>query len=230
MDGKKMDRRSWLRAAGIAIGMAAMTGCSATRFGGAGELPDYSNEDFYTDGTFDLEAAKDAYVALMKYHGYPVFEGVREQLWISDYGIGEFANVGLGAVIFFNQEAEHPGDRFMLLDIFLLPNQMLPEHYHLETETARAKMEAWIVRKGTSLIGGEGEPTPDLKEKLPASQHDHVTVWHAVTAGPGDKAELNRATARHWQLAGPQGAIVSEVANFHDNDGVRHTNPNLVFP
>ncbi len=230
MHEKNMDRRSWLRAAGTAICLAAMASCSSIGFGGSTPLPDYSNEDFYKDGEFDVEVAKDAYVALMKYHGYPVFDDIRDQLWISDYGIGEFAEVGLGAVVFFNRDAENPGDRFMLLDIFLLPNQMLPEHYHLETEKARAKMEAWVIRNGTSVVGGEGEPTPGLREKLPASQLDHVTVWHAVTAGPGDKAELNRATACHWQLAGPQGAILSEVANFHDNDAVRHTNPNLVFP
>jgi len=50
-----------------------------------------------------------------------------------------------------------------------------------------------------------------------------------VAAQPGDHVELNRPTARHWQYAGPEGAILSEAANFHDGEGVRHTNPNIVL-
>ncbi len=209
-------------ASGLAcLGLAIVAGGCATS---------YQNEDFYKDGEFDVEVAKDAYVALMKSHGYPIFEGIRDQLWISDYGLGQFAEVGLGAVLFFNRDEEHPGDRYMLLDIYLLPNQMLPEHYHLETGKARPKLESWIVRNGQAQIVGEGEPTPGLEEAIPASQRDHVTVLHAVLANPGDKVDLNRTTARHWMMAGSQGVIVSETANFHDNDGVRHTNPNIVFP
>jgi D-lyxose ketol-isomerase len=47
-------------------------------------------------------------------------------------------------------------------------------------------------------------------------------VKHEVIARPGDFVPLNRATAHHWQLAGPEGAIISEVANGHENDMVRH--------
>mgnify|MGYP007078646343 CR=1 FL=1 len=31
------------------------------------------------------EAAKAAYIALMKYHGYPAFADVRAKLWVSDH-------------------------------------------------------------------------------------------------------------------------------------------------
>jgi len=49
-----------------------------------------------------------------------------------------------------------------------------------------------------------------------------VTVEHEVVAGPGDFVPLNREEAHHWQLAGPEGAIISEVANVHTDSGVRH--------
>lgn len=65
---------------------------------------------------------------------------------------------------------------------------------------------------------------------MPESQRATATVFHALKTGPGQNASLNRATARHAQIAGPEGCILTEVANFHDNDGVRHTNPKLVFP
>ena len=40
---------------------------------------------------------------------------------------------------------------------------------------------------------------------------------------------LNRETAKHFMLAGPEGAIVTEYATFHDNDGLRFTNPDVKF-
>ena len=73
------------------------------------------------------------------------------------------------------------------------------------------------------------ETKSHIREKIPESQKDAVTVCHAAATKPGGFVKLNRAEARHWQLAGPEGAIITEVANFHDNDGVRHTNEKIVF-
>ncbi len=211
----------------VALGLASlllMPGCSTG--------PDkssivFDNASFYNaDGSFNLEAGKDAYIALMKYHGYPVFDGLRETLWLSDYGLGEFTKVGLGAIGYINDQK----DCYMGQDMFLLPGQMLPEHYHLKTDKAPAKMEGWHVRHGISYVYGEGEPTANLKAVVPASQKDIVSVWHETILHVGESCVLNRKTARHWQFGGPEGAIVSEYATFHDNDGVRHSDPNIVFP
>jgi len=223
----RSDRRTFLAtagAAGLAVVHAQVEAApppAALRF---------ANAQFYKGDKFDPEAAKDAIVRLMEYHKYPVFEGVREKLWVSDYGIGEYTSLGLAANMFVNNEAENRGDRFMLMDLFLLPGQMLPEHYHLATDKARPKMEGWLVRHGLSHIIGEGEETPGLKDMLPKSQLPSATVFHAQVRRPGEWAQLNRPTARHSQLAGPEGAIVTEVANYHDDAGVRHSNRALVFP
>jgi len=188
----------------------------------------FDNASFYNaDGTFNVEAGKDAYIAVMKYHGYPVFEGLREGLWVSDYGLGQFTKLGLGATGFINdQESSYLGQ-----DMFLLPGQMLPEHYHLETEKGPAKMEGWHVRHGISYVYGEGEPTENMKAVVPkCHMNGTVSVSHEIILHPGETATLNRKTARHWQFGGPEGAIVSEYGTFHDNDGVRHSDPKIVFP
>jgi len=187
----------------------------------------FDNASFYfNDGTFDVEAGKDAYIQLMKYHGYPVFDGIREKMWVSDYGLGEFTRLGLGAIGFINNY----DDNYMGQDLFLLPSQMLPEHYHLETDKAQAKMEGWHVRHGISYVYGEGETERNMKAKIPEFQSDWVSVWHETILNVGETAVLNRETARHWQFGGPEGVIVSEYATYHDNDGVRHSDPNIVFP
>ncbi|HJM62147.1 MAG: hypothetical protein GY872_05370 [Roseibacillus sp.] len=225
-----INRRTIVKTVGTGLALAGAGSAFAAAPKPKSKGLSFRNEDFYTNGKFDLEAAKDALIELFKYHHYPVFSGVRDKLWCTDYGLGEFLRVGLGANIFLNHKGDHQGDRYMLLDIYLLPNQMLPEHYHLKTPIARPKMEGWMVRNGFAYIVGEGEPTPGLREKMPESQRKSCTVWHAVAANPGEVAQLNRPTARHWQLAGPEGAIVSEAANYHDGEGVRHSNPEVVFP
>ncbi len=181
----------------------------------------FDNASFYdAEGNFLLEKAKDAYVELMKYHGYPVFEGIRDRMWVSDYNTGEFTKLGLGAVIFVNNER----DRYMLMDVYLLPNQMLPEHWHVATDDNPVKMEGWLVRHGLSHIVGEGEPNLSPEVVIPECHMDGTaTVKRAVITRPGEFVKLNRPGARHWQYAGPEGAIITEVANVHDGAGVRHS-------
>jgi len=170
-------------------------------------------------------ASHEAIRALLEYHGYPIFDGLMEGLWVSDYGLGHFTELGLAAYIFMNQQEAN----YLQLDIYLLPNQMLPEHYHLKTEKCGPKMEGWLCRYGQSYVYGEGPRTEELHAKIPAFEQPWVTVFHETVLDPGRCAHVNRPTAPHWQFAGPEGAILTEVGTFHDNDGVRHTDPNIAF-
>ena len=181
----------------------------------------FDNADFYTDGKFNEEAAKDAVIRLMKYYSYPITEKTRSQLWVSDYGTGYFTEVGLAAIMYANDTK----DMYMLQDMFLLPNQMLPEHWHEKPESnLPAKMEGWLVRNGSSYIVGEGEDNmssfPDIK--IPACHEGGVTVKNVLKTLPGEFVPLSRVYSHHWQFAGPEGAIITEVANVHDNGSVRH--------
>ena len=212
-----METLKWI---GFGIGLCAasmLTGC-----GPSNEKPSihFENAYFYdAHGKFLPEKAKDALIALMKYHGYPVFPGLREKLWVSDYGVGQYAKAGLGAAIFVNNTNDH----YMLLDIYLLPNQMLPDHWHESGGKLPPKMEGWMIRHGLSHVVGEGEPNLGNDIVIPPCHaNGTVTVKHEVIARPGDFVPLNRPTAHHWQLAGPEGVIMSEVANGHENEMVRH--------
>ncbi|MDR3093276.1 MAG: hypothetical protein LBU62_01360 [Bacteroidales bacterium] len=181
----------------------------------------FNNADFYKDGKFDEEAGKDAIIKLMKYYNYPITDKTRSQLWVSDYGAGHFTEVGLAAIMYANDEK----DCYMLQDMFLLPNQMLPEHWHEKPASELpAKMEGWLVRNGLSYIVGEGEDNlasfPDIK--IPASHEGGVTVKYVVKTLPGEFVPLSRVFSHHWQFAGPEGAIITEVANVHSNESVRH--------
>jgi D-lyxose ketol-isomerase len=203
--------------------------CSQQQVTEKAEKPNihFENEFFYnSDGSFNVERGKDAYIALMKYHGYPIFDGLREGLWVSDYGLGKFTELGLGAYGFINDEK----GGYLGQDMYLLPNQMLPEHYHIETSKAKPKMEGWHVRYGLSYTYGEGDSTLSSHIKIPDFEKAYVSVYHETPLAVGQTAVLNRETARHWQFGGPEGAIISEYGSYHDNDAVRHSDPNIVFP
>jgi D-lyxose ketol-isomerase len=207
--------------ASSALALVALAGC-APKVQSAAAIH-FPNSYFYdAQGTFLPDRAKDAYIALMRHHGYPVFEGAREKLWVSDYGTGQFAQLGLGAQSFANSEK----DLYMLMDLYLLPGQMLPEHWHDAPDKLPQKIEGWLVRHGLSHVVGEGEPNLGPGVVVPqCHQGGKVSVQHETVARPGQFVALNRVGAHHWMLAGPEGAILSEVANVHVGKVTRHADP-----
>jgi len=225
---RAINRRSLLKAVGSTAGLAALGAAAGLAHADAKRSKrkagiSFKNESFYdSDGKFVVEKGKDAIIALCKHHGYPIFPGLKENLWVSDYATGQFAKLGLAAYMFVNNVE----DRYMMLDLFLLPGQMLPEHWHLEREGNPAKMEGWLVRWGVSHIVGIGEPNLSKDVVIPKCHWGgKVTVEHEVIATPGTFVPLAEVKSRHWQYGGPEGAIVTEVANVHTNSGVRHTDP-----
>lgn len=222
-------RRSLLTVAAVSMFGAALgiyvVGCVSKQSSTRAKKPSiaFNNADFYDkDGKFIEEKGKDAVIALMRYHGYSLADVIdkdRSSLWVSDYETGQFTKLGLAARMWKNNEK----DRYMLMDLFLLPGQMLPEHWHLADKGNPVKMEGWLIRHGLSHVVGEGEANLSPEIKIPAC-HDggKVTVKCATVATPGVFVPLNKAEAHHWQFGGPEGAIITEVANVHTNSGVRH--------
>jgi D-lyxose ketol-isomerase len=192
-------------------------------------LPQYTNADFYQDGKFQPEAARKAYFDLMEKHGYNLHsEHDRKwetDFWVIDFGLGDFARVGMGGVFWVNFQ-EH---NYFAHEIFLLPGQMIAEHAHVETAKGRPKMESWHPRHGCIYCFGETGGEIPAGVVLPESQEKFITVRNCTEVKAGDILTLNRLTARHFMMGGPEGAIVSEYASFHDGDGLRWTNPGVHF-
>ena len=57
-----------------------------------------TKEMFYKDGKFDQEAAKQAYIDMMENLGYPISENLRDNMWVSDFALGDFPAVGMGGI------------------------------------------------------------------------------------------------------------------------------------
>jgi hypothetical protein len=229
-----MTRRKHLQLMAAAAGTAAISGAitlakptSTTMNPKKVTLPKYKNADFYVDGKFQPEVAKKAYLAMMAAHGYDIhLENEKKWVtpfWVTDFGLGDFVNVGMGGVFWVNSQEAN----YFAHEIFLLPGQMIVEHGHNETDKGKPKMESWHPRNGS--IYCMGETGGDIPEGvvLPKSQEKFITVKKCTEVKAGDILTLNRVTAKHFMMGGPSGAIVAEYASFHDGAGLVFTNPDV---
>ena len=185
------------------------------------------NEDFYQDGKFDAVKAKEAYFAMMTRLGYAIPARLRTaDMWVTDFGLGDFAHVGMAGIFWYNDKETNVFGH----EIFLLPGQMIVEHAHVQAGEVAPKREAWLVRNGWICTFGEGETNAESAPvQLPESQAKFITVKHWNKVSPGEVDHLQRATAKHFMVAGSEGTVVTEFGTFHDNDGLRFTNPGVKF-
>lgn len=220
-----LSRRSML--AGTAtVGGALWGGVPGTVFGvpqaAKPAVVSYPSSHFYDgEGKFLEKKAREAYLEMFKRFGYPFSETLAKGMWILDFGLGDFARVGMAGIFWLNrQDFNYFGH-----EIYLLPGQMIPEHCHQATAKGAAKMESWQPRRGMIYTFGEGDPTPELLDKIPPSQRGLVKSRHCQPLAVDEIGHLNRLTAWHFMVAGSEGALVTEYGTFHDMDGLRFSNP-----
>jgi hypothetical protein len=220
-----LTRRSILSGTVAAAAGAALTGRFAQAEAPARSKPEvktYTNADFYDpDGKLRMDKARQAYYGMFRRFHYPISERLDKEMWILDFGLGDFAHVGMAGIFWLNRQDYN----YFGHEIYLLPGQMIAEHCHLATDKGAAKMESWQPRQGMVYTFGEGDPTPELLEKIPASQRNLVHSRHGTPLGIDQIGHLNRLTAWHFMVAGPEGALVTEYGTFHDMDGLKLSNP-----
>ena len=190
--------------------------------------PVFNNADYYgPDGKFNEEAAKKAYLTLCRYFGYPVTDNLRKNLFVTDYGLGCFTELGLAAAVWVNEKESN----YASLEVLLLPNQMIPEHWHVavEAEGVKPKMESWVVRYGSTFTYGEGPPVAKPAVKIHPLQAKHVSALCEKALRPGEVAGVSKIGEKHWQQAGPEGCILTEVSTYHTGAAVRFTDPKIKF-
>jgi len=180
----------------------------------------HTNADFYTNGAFNQQAAFAAFKEMFARYNEPFTDFMSREMWVTDFGMGDFANAGMGGIFWVND----PVHNYFAHEIYLLPNQMIPEHAHVPTKFP-AKFETWMVRHGWCHNFSEvGAPTPN-PPALPETQRATIRSKNFVTQRVGEIIHLKKIETYHFLKAGPEGAIVSEWACYHDAAGLRFTNP-----
>jgi D-lyxose ketol-isomerase len=183
----------------------------------------YTNADFYKEGKIQPEIAKKAYLDMLEFYGVPFSPTLAAGIWITDFNLGDFENVGMAGIFWLNDSVHG----YFGHEIYLLPNQMIPEHRHVATNFP-AKFESWKVNHGSCYNFGIGEATAN-PPTLPASQKDFITSLSFVNQDVDEVVALKKIETPHFLFAGDNGVIVTEYATYHDGDGLRFTNPKVVF-
>lgn len=58
--------------------------------------------DFYKDGKFQQEAAMEAMKDMFAFYDVPFTELMAKDMWVTDFGLGDFENVGMGGIFWVN--------------------------------------------------------------------------------------------------------------------------------
>ena len=135
--------------------------------------------------------------------------------------------MGLAYVLWVDDKAAG----YASLEIYLLPGQMIPEHWHvaLDDKKVAAKMESWLVRYGSTFVYGDGQATEKLGVKIHECQAKFITAMHETALRPGDVAGVTKPLEKHWQQAGPEGCILTEMSTYHTGEAVKFTDPKVKF-
>jgi len=240
----------------LSVAMLAMGGCAPKQVRcGCKPLAPVTNPGnvaFYkADGAFDAAATKEVYYAMMRNFGYPIPDILRtDTFWVADFLQRDFEKLGMGGIFWKNQKAKYgeigsksykgkfKDQEFGYLghEIYLLPGQNLPEHRHIGgPEGFGPKMETWQIRHGSVEFFGEyqGAAKETLISKMPAADRPfgYGQKWfkskYVIKMGAGGIYTLQDPESWHFMRAGPNGAIVSEYATYHND--VRFSKPDMKF-
>ena len=164
----------------------------------------YDNDYFYKNGVFQQDKAFEAYYEMFDRMNYSLSDSLRTNpnYWVSDFGLGDFAHVGMGGIFFFNDKEY----RYFGHDIYLLPGQMIPEHRHLAAEDLPPKHESWQVRNGSIFNFSEGgDPNdPQALALIPKSQLEAkaVNCFKFRYMQVGEQDRLGVLGAPHFMIGG----------------------------
>ncbi len=184
-----------------------------------------SSKFYDAQGRFSEAAAKEAYLTFLQKHGYIINDNLRKNMWVSDFGLGKFDEIGMAGMFW----VDDPKNNYAALEMILLPGQMVPQHRHERTAAAAPKMESWHVRYGTVYAYGEGVATPKPAVTVPAAEKPHTTVFHETVLRAGDVTGISKPLELHWMKAGPEGAFMTEYSTYHDGKAVKFTDPKIKF-
>jgi D-lyxose ketol-isomerase len=159
-------------------------------------------------------------VELFARAGIVITEGEKAVIEIADFGLGRFAETGLGVLVYVNTE------RVCAKELAMLPGQTCPEHRHPAVGTRPGKEETFRCRYGAVNLYVSGEPAARPEGRPPAGREKTYTVFHEVRLRPGEQYTL-RPDTQHWFQAGPGGAVVSEFSTTSTDEADVFTDPEI---
>ena len=168
----------------------------------------------------EREQARFEVLRQLEQAGIVLTETEKHHLEITDLGLGRFAEIGLGLVVYVNTA------RVCAKELVLLPWQICPEHRHPAVLDGSGKEETFRCRRGQVFLYVPGEPARTPKGRVPADKQECFTVWHEILLNPGEQYTLAPDTL-HWFQAGPEGAVISEFSTTSRDEYDIFTDPQV---
>jgi len=154
----------------------------------------------------DAEKYKDLAYKMLINTGTVLTDLEKENIEIADFGLSQFADIGLSLLVYVNTE------RVCAKELMMLPGQNCVEHTHPDIDGDPGKEETFRCRWGKVFLYVPGEPEKEPSVLPPAGRSEYYTVHHEIELNPGDQYIMNPNT-RHWFQAGPEGAVISEFSS-----------------
>jgi D-lyxose ketol-isomerase len=170
------------------------------------------------DDTFIV--ARMCAVAMLQKAGIVLSDEERLALEVTDFGLGDLERTGLALIVYVNNT------RYCAKELVLFPSQTCPEHRHPPVGAGPGKQETFRCRAGLVRLCVEGQPSLNLKARVPAGDEAYYTVFHEVELHPGEQHTIPPDTL-HWFQAGREGAIVSEFSSPSDDGSDLFTDPRI---
>jgi D-lyxose ketol-isomerase len=145
--------------------------------------------------------ARERAAAMLDEAGIVLTPAEREQIEITDFGLGRLDEIGLQIVVYVNT------DRVCAKELVLFPHQRCPEHRHPPFEGEPGKEETFRVRRGVV--------------------HLHVEGAGDIVLRAGDQHTIPPNTLHSFE-AGDEGAIVSEFSTTSRDALDVFTDPRIV--
>jgi D-lyxose ketol-isomerase len=147
------------------------------------------------------DEARDRAAAMLAGAGIVLTPAEREQIEVTDLGLGELERTGLQLVVYVNTE------RVCAKELVLFPHQAFPEHRHPPVGGDPGKEETFRCRAGSVLVWVDGRDEVELQ--------------------PGDQLTIPPDTLHRFR-AGAEGAVVSEFSTRSRDETDVFTDPRIV--
>ena len=110
---------------------------------------------------------------------------------ITDFGLEDFFNIGLGIIIYVNTK------RVSAKELAMTPFQICPQHRHPDISGYPGKEETFRCRWGEVYLNIEGDKTAKPMSAIPKKYRKRFDVFHEIVLKPGDQYTLPPNTW-HW--------------------------------
>lgn len=140
---------------------------------------------------------------------------------IVDFGLNNFEKIGLSILIYVNTK------RVCAKEMYLLPNQVCPEHRHPNINGKSGKEETFRCRRGKVYLYVPSKKSSQESVTVETQVESVFTVFKEIILDEGEQYTIY-PDSLHWFKGGSEGAIVSEFSTYSTDAHDIFSDPKII--